>query len=454
MEFIIYTAVTVLLWVLSASCLLPFLIFLKFSKTYRDKWFSWFFVTLIKPQLSPALGRMRIRAFDLLKEHLEGRKRNTPLEILEIGIGAGSNLQFYPENSNLTVLDMNESFIEYFEENLKKYPQVIHKKTVIAMAEDMHELHDDSFDVVVCTYVLCSVKNVRSVLKEVKRVLKPGGKFLVLEHVMYPSSTWNAILQSLTSPLWNIYFDGCNLNRKNDEEIRNTGFSDVVIEKSYPKDIWMYIRPKIVGIATNLLRGPGLERARKRASDLLKKHLPDRKRNTPLEILEIGIEGGATLPFYAKNTNLTFLEPNLSMIKYFEENRQKYPQITYKKTVIAIAENMHEIDDDSFDVIVGIYVLCSVKSVRSALKEVKRVLKPGGKYLFAEHIIYPGFTWETILQNLINPFWRVYYNGCNLNRNHDEEIRKAGFSDFVAEKSFPKDIWLYAKPQITGVATK
>ncbi|CAL1265620.1 unnamed protein product [Larinioides sclopetarius] len=250
MEIIIYITATILLWALSASILLPFLIFFKLNKTYRDKWFSWFFVNLIKPQLSPTLARMRKHAFNLLKEHLKGRKTNIPLEILEIGIGAGSNLKFYPENSNLTVLDMNESFIEYFEENLKKHPEVIHKKTVIAMAEDMHELEDDSFDVVVCTYVLCSVKNVRSVLNEVKRVLKPGGKFLVLEHVMYPDSTWNATLQTLTSPLWNIYFDGCNLNRKNDEEIRKTGFSDVVIEKSYPKDIWMYIRPKIVGIAT------------------------------------------------------------------------------------------------------------------------------------------------------------------------------------------------------------
>ncbi|GBL74029.1 Methyltransferase-like protein 7B [Araneus ventricosus] len=108
-----------------------------------------------------------------IKEHLEGRKINTPLEILEIGIGEGSNLPYYPDNSNLTVLDMNESFIEYLEKNRKKFPQVSYKKTVIGMAEDMHQLDDDSFDVVVCTYVLCSVKNVRYVLKGVKRVLEP-----------------------------------------------------------------------------------------------------------------------------------------------------------------------------------------------------------------------------------------------------------------------------------------
>ncbi|GBM42341.1 Methyltransferase-like protein 7A [Araneus ventricosus] len=250
MEFIIYTAVTIIVWALSVSWLLPFVIILKFSRTCREKWFSWILVKVSGPVFHDIVIRQRKHTFDLLKEHLGDRKRKKPLEILEIGVGGGDNLQFYPENSNLTVLDMNESFIKYFEETRQKYPQVTCKKIVIAMAEDMHEIHDDSFDVVVCTLVLCSVKNVRSVLNEVKRVLKPGGKFLFFEHVMYPSSTWNATLQSLINPLWNIYFDGCNLNRKTEEELRKAGFSDTVVEKNYSKEFWMYIRPQIIGICT------------------------------------------------------------------------------------------------------------------------------------------------------------------------------------------------------------
>ncbi|CAL1265621.1 unnamed protein product [Larinioides sclopetarius] len=250
MEFIIYTTATILLWVLSATWLLPVLIIFKFNKTCRDKWFSWFFAKVSESFFVSAMAKVRKHAFDLLKEHLGDRKRNTPLEILEIGVGGGPNLPYYPENSNLTVLDMNESSIEYFKENLKKHTKVIHKRTVIAMAEDMHELDNDSFDVVVCTYVLCSATNVRSVLKEVKRVLKPGGKFLFSEHIIYHSSTWNATLQRLVNPLWKIYFHGCNLNRKTDEEIKKAGFSDVVTEKYYPKEFWMYVRPQATGVAT------------------------------------------------------------------------------------------------------------------------------------------------------------------------------------------------------------
>ncbi|GFU32694.1 methyltransferase-like protein 7A [Nephila pilipes] len=200
----------------------------------------------MKRELDP----MRIAAFELLKKHLGDRKKKTPHEILEIGIGDGANLQYYPENSSLTALDMNASFETYLKDNLKKHPQVQYKRKVIAMAENMVGVEDSSLDVVVCTYVLCSANYVPSVLKEVKRVLKPGGKFLFVEHVAYPTSDWNYLIQCLTAPLWRTYFCGCNLNRKNGEEIKRTGFSNVEYETKYNKKVWVYIRPQIVGIAT------------------------------------------------------------------------------------------------------------------------------------------------------------------------------------------------------------
>ncbi|GBM42338.1 Methyltransferase-like protein 7B [Araneus ventricosus] len=250
MDFIIYTAVTIIVWTLSVTCLLPFVVVLKISKTYRDKWFSWVFVRVIGGICGPALARVRKRGFKFLEEQLPERKSKAPLEILEIGFGGGFNLPFYPKNSNLTALDMNESFIKYFEESRQKNPHVTYKKVVIAMAEDMREIEDDSFDVVVCTYVLCSVESVRSALKEVKRVLKPGGKFLFVEHILYPNFNWKAMLQILTNPIWRVYFNGCNINRNHDEEIKKAGFSDVVTEMCYRKDIWLYVRPMMIGVAT------------------------------------------------------------------------------------------------------------------------------------------------------------------------------------------------------------
>ncbi|KAF8773930.1 Methyltransferase-like protein 7A like protein [Argiope bruennichi] len=250
MDTIIYTAVTIIWWTLSVSFLLPLVIVLKFSKKCRDMWFSWFFVRIVEVILGSALLKIRKCTFDFLKDHLPERKKNTNFEILEIGFGGGSNLQFYPENTNLSILDMNESFLKYFEESRQKNPHINYKKVVIGMAEDMHELDDESFDIVVSTFVLCSVKNVRAALKEVKRVLKPGGKYLFLEHLVYPKGTWNALIQRLANPVWTIYFDGCNINRNQDEEIRRAGFSDVVTKMHYSKDMWLYVRPMIIGIAT------------------------------------------------------------------------------------------------------------------------------------------------------------------------------------------------------------
>ncbi|KAF8773933.1 Methyltransferase-like protein 7A like protein [Argiope bruennichi] len=249
-DFIVYTSATVIWWTLSVTCLLPFVIFLKLCKPLRDKWFSWLYIRLLGSVRGAVLAKSRKRAFDLLQTHLQDIKMNATLEILEIGVGGGATLSLYPANTNLTVLEPNVSMVKYFEEARRKNPHINYKKILIAMAEDMHQIDDDSFDVVVGMYVLCSVQCVRSALKEVKRVLKPGGKFLFVLHTTYPSSTWKALLQTLINPLWKIAFNGCNLKNKDDEEIRKSGFSDIETQKIYPKDLWLYVRPQVIGVAT------------------------------------------------------------------------------------------------------------------------------------------------------------------------------------------------------------
>ncbi|GFY27486.1 methyltransferase-like protein 7A [Trichonephila clavipes] len=192
----------------------------------------------------------RREAFELLKKHLGDRKKKTPHEILEIGIGDGANLEYYPGNSSLTALDMTESFEPYLKENLKNYPEIRYRRKVIAMAENMVGVEDSSVDVVVCTYTMCSVTSIPSVLKEVKRVLKSGGKFLFLEHVSYPKSNWNYLLQVAVAPLWSTYYGGCKVKQRTGEEIRKTGFSNVDMETTYDEKLLLFSRPQILGVAT------------------------------------------------------------------------------------------------------------------------------------------------------------------------------------------------------------
>ena len=96
------------------------------------------------------------------------------LKILEIGAGAGANFQFYHSRTKVTCLEPNEEFKAYILQNGVKTGLSIENITMVrGYAENMDMLAADSFDAVVCTFVLCSVRSPSLVLQEVKRVLKP-----------------------------------------------------------------------------------------------------------------------------------------------------------------------------------------------------------------------------------------------------------------------------------------
>lgn len=93
-------------------------------------------------------------------------------KILEIGSGSGNNLQYFPRNCLLTSLDCNSYFEKYFLENKSNFPHITLEKFIIESVEDMTQIEDHSFDVVVATYLLCSVRDRRKALEEIQRVLK------------------------------------------------------------------------------------------------------------------------------------------------------------------------------------------------------------------------------------------------------------------------------------------
>ncbi|KAH9294873.1 hypothetical protein KI387_038461, partial [Taxus chinensis] len=84
---------------------------------------------------------------------------------------------------------------------------------------------DSSMDAVVGTLVLCSVSDVEKTLKEVQRVLKPGGRFIFVEHVAAPDGTLLRFWQKLLDPLQKFVSDGCHLTRETGKLIRESGFS-------------------------------------------------------------------------------------------------------------------------------------------------------------------------------------------------------------------------------------
>jgi ubiquinone/menaquinone biosynthesis C-methylase UbiE len=114
--------------------------------------------------------------FEKIKNHKsadpELRKKGI-LRILEIGPGPGYNFEFYPSKSQLSVVEVNPFFEKQFFEKQADHPHIKMDRFIVGFAENMKDVPDNSVDIVVSSFVLCSVRSVEGALKEVHRVLVP-----------------------------------------------------------------------------------------------------------------------------------------------------------------------------------------------------------------------------------------------------------------------------------------
>jgi ubiquinone/menaquinone biosynthesis C-methylase UbiE len=159
------------------------------------------------------------------KEMAEQRRiilRDVRGEVLEIGIGTGVNLPFYPENiTTLTVIDPSDAVRQRAEKRADATGRTI--KWHQGQGEQL-PFNEGSFDTVVSADVLCSVDNVDAVLKEAYRVLKPGGRLHFLEHGITKEDKirkWQIRLNSLSK----VIAGGCELTRDIEKHIRDSDFS-------------------------------------------------------------------------------------------------------------------------------------------------------------------------------------------------------------------------------------
>ena len=104
-------------------------------------------------------------------------------DVLEIGVGTGRNLEYYPSGVRLTGVDLSEQMLEIARARARDLGRRVELRLGDAQALEFSE---NSFDTVVCTLTLCSVPDDGAVVREVKRVLRPGGRFLAVEHVASP----------------------------------------------------------------------------------------------------------------------------------------------------------------------------------------------------------------------------------------------------------------------------
>ncbi|XP_066946988.1 thiol S-methyltransferase TMT1A-like [Macrobrachium rosenbergii] len=190
--------------------------------------------------------------------HDPALRKEKNIRILEIGVGCGDNLKHYPDGAHLVLVDPNPHFKQHFTKKLTGNLKINPEDIIVSKGEDMDVVPSESVDAVVVSLVLCSVTDVSKVLRQVKRVLVPGGKFLFMEHVHeWDTKTYRArrIIQSLltVTRIWPFLFEGCILNRDPLPLIRAAGFSQVKAEYLYAPILCTVFKvgsPHVIGEAT------------------------------------------------------------------------------------------------------------------------------------------------------------------------------------------------------------
>ncbi|KAK8780459.1 thiol S-methyltransferase TMT1B-like [Amblyomma americanum] len=155
------------------------------------------------------------------------------VRVLEVGAGYGANFAMMRRKVKYWNVDPNTEFQSAFLDTLKKYPKVEMERWVPGYGEDMHQVPDDHFDVVLVTHLLCSVNCAEKVLQECRRVLVKGGRLVFMEHVAQPKGSLGRLLQSLLTPVWRIVCCGCCLNRDSGDIIRSAGFAEVHMKETH-----------------------------------------------------------------------------------------------------------------------------------------------------------------------------------------------------------------------------
>jgi len=181
--------------------------------------------------------------------------------VLEIGSGTGLNLSHYPSTVTRLVLSEPDPFMRRQLET-KVADRAGNSVQVVDCVAEKLEFPDASFDTVVSTLVLCSVRDPQQVLAEIRRVLRPGGVLAYFEHVAAdnPSTLrW----QQLVEPAWKFLAGNCHLTRHTHESIQAAGLDPVRTEHVAMIPAPQLVRRVVKGLARRVSEDAG--RAPRRA---------------------------------------------------------------------------------------------------------------------------------------------------------------------------------------------
>ena len=171
-------------------------------------------------------------------------------------------------------------------------------------------------------------------------------------------------------------------------------------------------------------------------------------------VLEIGPGNGANFPHLPDRVSRWIgIEPNPHM---HAELRRAGALRGIEADFREVTTEGMDVGDASVDVVLSTLVLCSVPDPDAVVREIHRILKPGGRFVFLEHVAAPRGSGLRRLQRLAKPFWWYFADGCRPDRDLADVIRRSGFDDLTLhEFTVPKDVVpTVVSPHVAGMAVK
>lgn len=164
---------------------------------------------------------MERRRFAKWREELWGRVEGNT--ILEVGVGTGKNFPYYPTGRDITALDISPKMLDRARQRARDLS--VDVELVEGDAQAL-PFEDNSFDTAVTTFVFCSVPDPVEGLRELRRVLQPGGQLIMLEHVLSHKPVLRTLMRWFDFVPYHLW--GAHIDRETVNNVRKAGFAEVV----------------------------------------------------------------------------------------------------------------------------------------------------------------------------------------------------------------------------------
>jgi ubiquinone/menaquinone biosynthesis C-methylase UbiE len=193
--------------------------------------------------LSSLEGQMHRTYWDLKAQLLS----DLPSTVVELGPGTGANMRYLPSGTRLIAIEPNRQMHVHLKDKAAQHG--IHLELHETGAEAL-DLPSESVDLVFSSLVLCSVSDPERVISETKRILRPGGRYICIEHVVAPRGSPTRMVQKGMARPWRWMFEGCHLCRDLASVLKSAGFSRVDLKPLTLPATFLPIRYQIAAVCT------------------------------------------------------------------------------------------------------------------------------------------------------------------------------------------------------------